>query len=74
MMRTDADALAAVDAPLGEDMRLAVADADRFGGTAFEAVGTAAAQLRVQHDRVKIFVVHIAYLFIARSEELGVRS
>ena len=67
-MRTDADALAAVDAPLGEDMRLAVTDTDGFGRTALEAVRTAAAQLRVQLDRVEI-LIHNAYLVIVRSEE-----
>ena len=38
MMRADADALAAVDAALGQDMRLAVAHADGLGGAALDAV------------------------------------
>ena len=67
VVRTDTDALAAVDAPLGEDVRLAVADADRLGGTALETVGAPAAELRVQLDRVEIFVHVLLPLCLERA-------
>jgi len=55
MMRTDADALAAVDAALGQDMRLAVAHADGLGGATLDAVDAPFAQVLVQGDRVNEF-------------------
>ena len=53
MMRTDIDALTAVNAQFPQDMRFAVLDPDGSGGTALDTVGTAHTEPAVQFYRVK---------------------
>ena len=48
MVRTDVDALAAVDAQLPENVRLAIMDADCSSGAALDAVGAAHTESTVQ--------------------------
>ena len=54
MMRTDADALAAVDAALLDDVRAAAVDADRLGGAVLQARRAALALLPLEHDGMVI--------------------
>ena len=49
LVGTDADALTAVDTPVGQNGGLAATDTDGFGGTALDAGGTAAAASAVQY-------------------------
>ena len=48
VVRTGAHTLAAVDAPLGNNLRLALPDTDGLGGTPLDAVGAAQTQLFIQ--------------------------
>ena len=53
VVRADSDALAAVDAALARDDRLAVPHADRLGRAALDAVRAADALALIQRDRVE---------------------
>src|SRR5699024_5979866 len=52
VVRANADAFAAVDAALFQNMRFAIAHANRLGGAALDAVDAAHAKFFVQHDRM----------------------
>ena len=67
MMRTVADASAAVDAELVYDVRLSVMHADCLGGTVFDAVDTSLTGRFFQSHRTHKFIVVVFHRHVLLS-------